>query len=89
MSTTTICEECSSTTSQTTLLVRHNISWIPHPKSFLKLNVDAHLHDDGCWGYEMVLRRADGHCVGAANKVLKGFNDVTLAEVVGIREALN
>jgi hypothetical protein len=37
----------------------------------------------------MVLRRADGHCVGAANKVLKGFNDVTLAEVVGIREALN
>jgi hypothetical protein len=27
--------------------------------SFLKLNVDAHLHDDGRWGYGMVLRRED------------------------------
>jgi hypothetical protein len=37
----------------------------------------------------MVSRRADGRCIGAATKVLKGSDDVTLAEVVGIREALN
>jgi ribonuclease HI len=57
--------------------------------SFLKLNVDAHLHDDGRWGYGMILRRPDGRCIGAATKVLKGSDDVTLAEAVGIREALN
>jgi hypothetical protein len=57
--------------------------------SFLKLNMDANLHDDGRWGYGMVLRRANGRCVGAATKVLKGSIDISLEEAVGIRDALN
>jgi hypothetical protein len=31
--------------------------------------VDAHLHDDGRWGYGMILRSADGRAVGAMTKV--------------------
>ncbi|PNX87020.1 ribonuclease H [Trifolium pratense] len=55
----------------------------------LKLNVDAHLQDDGHWGLGMVLRRDDGRCVGAATRVIKGSNDVGLAETAGLKEALN
>ncbi|MCH99929.1 putative ribonuclease H protein, partial [Trifolium medium] len=29
---------------------RNNKSWSPLPRNFLKLNVDAHLTDDGHWG---------------------------------------
>jgi ribonuclease HI len=36
----------------------------------------------------MVLRREDGRAVGAATKVLKGSDDSTLAEAIGISEAL-
>jgi ribonuclease HI len=36
----------------------------------------------------MVLRGEDGHFVGAANKVLKGSDDVKLAETSCICEAL-
>ncbi|MCI12438.1 hypothetical protein A2U01_0033543, partial [Trifolium medium] len=44
---------------------RHNKSWNPPPRNFQKLNVDAHLCDDGHWGFGFVLRREDGRCVGA------------------------
>ncbi|MCI73758.1 hypothetical protein A2U01_0095022, partial [Trifolium medium] len=58
------------------------------PRNFLKLNVDAHLKDDGRWGLGLILRRDDGRCVGAAMKVYNGSNDVGMAEVMGLREAL-
>ncbi|CAJ2651829.1 uncharacterized protein LOC123894954 [Trifolium pratense] len=64
-------------------------SWSPPPRNCLKLNVDAHLQDDGHWGLGMVLRRDDGRCVGAATRVIKGSNDVGLAETAGLKEALN
>ncbi|MCH94630.1 ribonuclease H protein, partial [Trifolium medium] len=67
---------------------RNNKSWSPPPKTFLKLNVDAHLSDDGHWGLGMVLRRDDGRCVGAATKVYHGSNDAAMAEATGLREAL-
>ncbi|MCI83697.1 hypothetical protein A2U01_0104973, partial [Trifolium medium] len=31
----------------------------------------------------------DGRCIGATTKVIKGPNDVGLAESMGLREALN
>ncbi|MCI37704.1 hypothetical protein A2U01_0058928, partial [Trifolium medium] len=31
-------------------VARNNKSWNPPPSNFLKLNVDAHLTDDGRWG---------------------------------------
>ncbi|KAK2372257.1 hypothetical protein QL285_073414 [Trifolium repens] len=62
--------------------------WSPPPRNFLKLNVDAHLHDDGRWGFGMVLRGEDSYFVGATTKVLKGSDDATLAESMGICEAL-
>ncbi|WJX31693.1 hypothetical protein P8452_20098 [Trifolium repens] len=75
--------------SQTAFRARNNTSWSPPPKDFLKLNVDMHLHDDVRWGCGMILRREDGRAVGAATKVLKGSDDSTLAEAIGLREALN
>jgi ribonuclease HI len=36
----------------------------------------------------MILRSADGRAVGAMTKVLKGSDDATLAEAIGIYEAL-
>jgi ribonuclease HI len=74
--------------SQTAFAVRNNNCWYPPPRNFLKINVDAHLHDDGRWGYGMILRSAHGRAVGAMTKVLKGSGDATLAEAVGIYEAL-
>ncbi|GAU36074.1 hypothetical protein TSUD_320370 [Trifolium subterraneum] len=68
---------------------RHNKSWSPPHRNFLKLNVDAHLKDDGHWGLGLVLRREDGRCVGAATKVVQGMNDATLAETRGFHEALS
>ncbi|MCI11961.1 hypothetical protein A2U01_0033064, partial [Trifolium medium] len=32
------------------LYASNNKSWSPPPRNCLKLNVDAHLHDDGHWG---------------------------------------
>jgi ribonuclease HI len=74
--------------SRTALADRNNNRWTPPHENFLKLNVDAHLHDDGRWGYGMVLRRMDGRAVGAITKVIKGSDDATLAEAVGILEAV-
>jgi hypothetical protein len=74
--------------SQIALVVRNDECWNPSPKSFLKLNVDAHLHDDGRWGYIMILRQEDGRAVGAMTKVIKGSDDATLAEAVGIFKAV-
>ncbi|GAU34369.1 hypothetical protein TSUD_217090 [Trifolium subterraneum] len=68
---------------------RHNNSWSPPHRSYLKLNVDAHLNGDGHWGLGMVLCRGDGRCVGAVTKVMQGLNDATLAETQGLFEALN
>ncbi|PNX60442.1 hypothetical protein L195_g060183, partial [Trifolium pratense] len=34
----------SATSSQ---VIRNNICWSPPPENYLKLNVDAHLSDDG------------------------------------------
>ncbi|MCI52749.1 hypothetical protein A2U01_0073995, partial [Trifolium medium] len=45
-------------------VARNNNSWNPPPSNFLKLNVDAHLSDDGRWGFGMILRRDDGRCIG-------------------------
>jgi ribonuclease HI len=79
---------CSNLSSQIALANRTNKCWSPPPRSFLKLNVDAHLHDDGRWGYGMLLRSEDGRAIGAMTKVHKGSDDATLAEAVGIYEAL-
>ncbi|GAU41426.1 hypothetical protein TSUD_26060 [Trifolium subterraneum] len=68
---------------------RHNNSWSPPHRSYLKLNVDAHLNGDGHWGLSMVLSRGDGRCIGAVTKVMQGLNDATLAETQGLFEALN
>ncbi|GAU16849.1 hypothetical protein TSUD_367980 [Trifolium subterraneum] len=64
------------------------IIWSPPPRNFLKLNVDAHLKDDGHWGLGLVLRREDGRCVGAVTRVVDGSNDAALAEAHGLQEAL-
>jgi hypothetical protein len=72
----------------TALAVRNEKSWNPPPRNFLKLNVDAHLRGDEQWGFGMVLRSSDGRCIGSATRVIKGWGDATLAEAVGIREAL-
>ncbi|MCI24473.1 ribonuclease H protein, partial [Trifolium medium] len=85
-------------------VVRNNKSWSPPPVNFLKLNVDAHLSDDGRWGFGMILRREDGRCVGAATGVCKGSSnggssglsrstspsedDAAMAEAEGLRAAL-
>ncbi|MCI92590.1 hypothetical protein A2U01_0113886, partial [Trifolium medium] len=63
-------------------------SWSPPPRDCLKLNVDAHLSDDSHWGLGMVLRREDGRCVREATKIHKGSDDVCMAEVMGLSEAL-
>ncbi|MCI39497.1 hypothetical protein A2U01_0060729, partial [Trifolium medium] len=67
---------------------RNNKSWSPPPRNFLKLNVDAHLTDDGHWGFGLLLRRDDGRCVGAATRLCKGSKDVDLAEAKGLHEAI-
>jgi ribonuclease HI len=82
-------EACPNIPSQTALIARNNTGWHPPLKDFLKLNVDVHLHDDERWGFGMILRREDGRAVGAATKVLKGSADATLAEAIGVGEALN
>ncbi|MCI28361.1 hypothetical protein A2U01_0049561 [Trifolium medium] len=46
-----LCENRLQTVRSNTSVVRNNISWSPPPMSFLKLNVDAHLSDDGRWGF--------------------------------------
>ncbi|MCI14207.1 hypothetical protein A2U01_0035336, partial [Trifolium medium] len=78
----------SPTNSKPPSINRHNKSWNPPPRNFLKLNVDAHLSDDGHWGLGWVLRGFDGRCVGMVTKVLKGSDDVAMAEATGLREAL-
>jgi hypothetical protein len=55
-------------------------SWSPPPVSCLKLNVDAHLSDDGRWALGWLMRKSDGSCAGAGTKVLKGLNDVAMAK---------
>ncbi|MCH91756.1 retrotransposon protein putative unclassified, partial [Trifolium medium] len=77
-----------STVSQPSIAC-NNKSWSPPPRSYLKLNVDAHLLDDGHWGLGLVLRREDGRCVGAATKLHKGSDSVGLAETMGLQEGLN
>jgi ribonuclease HI len=67
---------------------RHNICWSPPPNATLKLNVDAHSMSDGHWGFGLVLRRADGSCVGAVTRVRKGSDCVLLAEAMGLQEAI-
>ncbi|GAU15837.1 hypothetical protein TSUD_236530 [Trifolium subterraneum] len=67
---------------------RHNKSWSPPPRNFLKLNVDVHLKVDGHWRLGLVLRRDDGRCVGAVTKVISSSSDATLAEAHGLQEAL-
>jgi hypothetical protein len=82
-------EALPNSSHRTTFGNCNDTCWNPPPRGFLKLNVDAHLRDDGRWGCGMVLRGEDGHFVGAATKVLKGSDDATLAETICIREALS
>ncbi|CAJ2662949.1 unnamed protein product [Trifolium pratense] len=77
-----------TTTGPESSIVSNNKSWSPPPKDYLKLNVDAHLSGDGHWGLGLVLRREDGHCIGAATKMIQGTEDVCMAEVMGCCEAL-
>jgi hypothetical protein len=66
----------------------NNIRRSPPPGQNLTLSVDAHLSDDGHWGFGIVLRRMDGLCVGAATKLTQGSGTVELAKTSGLREAL-
>ncbi|KAK2358351.1 Polynucleotidyl transferase, ribonuclease H superfamily protein [Trifolium repens] len=68
---------------------RNSKSWSPPPLNSLKLNVDAHLTSDGRWGFGWILRGSDGRCAGAGTRVCLGSNDVDLAEVTGLHEALH
>jgi ribonuclease HI len=56
--------------------------------NFLKLNVDAHLKDDGRWGFGLIVRGADGRVVGAATRECEGTNDAAMAEATGLHEAI-
>jgi ribonuclease HI len=67
----------------------NNIRRSPPPGQNLTLSVDAHLSDDGHWGFGFILRRMDGLCVGAATKLTLGSGTVELAETIGLREALD
>jgi ribonuclease HI len=69
---------------------RNNESdWIPPPRAFLKLNVDAHrLAGDGHWGIWLVLRREDGSCVGATTREVWGLSEVIEAEAMGLYKAV-
>ncbi|GAU48256.1 hypothetical protein TSUD_174940 [Trifolium subterraneum] len=69
-------------------IVGNNISWSPPPSNYLKLNVDAHLTNDGRWGFGMLVRRDDGRCVGAATRVCKGNPDADMAEATGLFETI-
>ncbi|MCH84190.1 putative ribonuclease H protein, partial [Trifolium medium] len=73
---------------QATSVDRNNKSWSPPPSNFLKLNVDAHLSDDGRWGFGLILWRTDGRCVGAATQACAGSHDVAMAEATALKEAL-
>ncbi|GAU41655.1 hypothetical protein TSUD_398380 [Trifolium subterraneum] len=79
---------CSSINTPSPSNSRNNKSWSPPPRTYLKLNVDAHLKDDGHWGLGMVLRREDDRCVGAVTKVMRRSHDATSAEAHGLVEAL-
>ncbi|KAK2451419.1 hypothetical protein QL285_010475 [Trifolium repens] len=77
-----------NSTSIQTSKVSNNIRRSPPPGRNLTLSVDAHLSDDGHWGFGIILRRMDGLCVGAATKLILGSGIVELAETTGLREAL-
>jgi ribonuclease HI len=66
----------------------NNTRWSPPPRNSLKLNVDAHLKDDGRLGLGLVLRGEDGSIVGAATKAENGSENVELSEVMGLVEAI-
>jgi len=66
----------------------YNISWSPPSRGVLKLNMDAHFIRDGRWSVGMILRREDGGTVVVATRVVRSDNDATLAEAIGIQEAL-
>jgi ribonuclease HI len=68
---------------------RHDKSWSPPTEIYHKLNVGAHLSDDGRWSYGMILRRADGRCVGAVTRVCDGSSDAAMAEATGLLEAIH
>jgi ribonuclease HI len=67
---------------------RHDICWSLPPKDALKLNVDAHSLSDGRWALGLILRGDDESCVRAATRIRKGTDCATLAEAMGLEEAL-
>ncbi|GAU49613.1 hypothetical protein TSUD_407720 [Trifolium subterraneum] len=73
---------------QATSSDHNNICWSPPPLNCLKLNVDAHLNDDGRWGFGLILRRTDRRYVGAATRMCAGSHDVAMAEATGLKQAL-
>jgi ribonuclease HI len=66
----------------------NNTSWSTPPRNSLKLNVDAHLMDDGRLGLGLVLRGEDGSIVVAATKAQQGSGNVEQSEVMGLVEAV-
>ncbi|CAJ2655982.1 unnamed protein product [Trifolium pratense] len=81
-------DKCIMTPKPSDSVVRNNICLSPPPSNFLKLNVDAHLSDDGRWAFGMILRRDDGRCVGAEMRICFGTHDAAMAEATGLLEAL-
>jgi ribonuclease HI len=77
-----------TSTSIRSPIASNNTRWNPPPRSSLKINVDAHLLDDGHCGLGLVLRRDDGLAVGAATRLVKGSGNVDLAETLGLNEAI-
>jgi len=65
-----------------------NNDWSPPVMDCLKLNVDAHSMSDGRWGLGFILRRSDGSPVVVRTKVVLSSEDVSLAEALGIKEAI-
>ncbi|KAJ1391073.1 Ribonuclease H-like superfamily [Sesbania bispinosa] len=62
--------------------------WHAPPLGWYKLNCDAAKSTNGHWGIGIVARDSDGVVIAAATRSLDTFEDPTLAEVMGLRLAM-
>jgi hypothetical protein len=67
----------------------HNTYWKAPAKGTLKANVDAHPCGDGRWSLGMLLRSEIGKFVGAATRVVSGFESTLDDEALGLKEVLD
>lgn len=63
-------------------------SWEKPEVDFLKLNSNANLSVDGCWGLGAIIRNHQGEIMAAASSELAGFSDVGTAEAFTLYKAM-